>query len=61
MSRRALLAVLALSLALPAAGCGRRGAPEAPPIAGPSAPVNPAFPQGRQAPDQKFVLDPILQ
>ncbi|WMS41029.1 lipoprotein [Acuticoccus sp. MNP-M23] len=61
MIRSALLGALALALALSVAGCGRRGAPESPEITGPTAPVDPAFPQGRQAPDGKFVLDPILQ
>ncbi|MEO1102531.1 MAG: lipoprotein [Pseudomonadota bacterium] len=52
--------LLALAAAIVLAGCGRRGSPERPPIQGPAAPVDPADPDGRQAPDREFILDPIL-
>ncbi|MEM8551613.1 MAG: lipoprotein [Pseudomonadota bacterium] len=58
-SRLVLLAALAVTLVV--AGCGRRGPPEAPAIQGPAAPIDPTRPDGRQAPDRDFVLDPILQ
>ncbi len=61
MIRGVIIAALLVAVAAPLSGCGRRGAPERPPIVGPTAPVDPAFPTGRQAPDRKFVLDPILQ
>jgi len=59
VTRVALLVVLAAALAV--AGCGRRGAPERPPIVGPTLPVDPSDPEGRQAPDRDFVLDPLLE
>jgi predicted small lipoprotein YifL len=60
---RAALIIAALAAALASASCGRRGSPELPAEAASMdlAPVDPTQPQGRQAPDRAFVLDPILQ
>ncbi len=56
--RRAVF--LALLPALLVGACGRRGSPEQPPLAGPTAPVDPVDQQSRQVPDRPFVLDPLL-
>ncbi|MEM0906076.1 MAG: lipoprotein [Pseudomonadota bacterium] len=53
-------AVTALMIALLVAGCGRRGAPERPPIDGPSARIDPVDPGSREVPDNDFPLDAIL-
>jgi hypothetical protein len=53
---------LILAVAALAAGCGRRGAPEEPPLPpGVQAiPINPDVPGSATAPNRKFVLDPLL-
>jgi len=57
------IAVVLVAAALVAAGCGRRGSPEPPPgqraPAG-TLPADPDRPNGVRAPDQSFVLDPLL-
>lgn len=59
--RLGLVVLVAAGLALSA--CGRRGSPEPPPgqraPAG-TLPANPDRPNGVRAPDQTFVLDPLL-
>ncbi|MEM9224635.1 MAG: lipoprotein [Pseudomonadota bacterium] len=52
--------ILAVMAAVVLAGCGRRGSPERPPIQGPSAPLDPREPDGRQVPERDFPLDPLL-
>ncbi len=59
-TRRRLAAGLALALvALAAAGCGRRGAPELPPGVKPT-PDMVDKGEAVYAPKKKFILDPLL-
>jgi len=60
---RAVLLLAAMAAAGLVAACGRGGAPELPPEAAAVdfVPVDPTDPDGDEAPDRSFVLDPILQ
>jgi predicted small lipoprotein YifL len=55
-------ALVILLVALAVAGCGRRGAPNHPPLpAGVAAvPENPDVPGSRKVPDRRFILDPLV-
>lgn len=61
MSRLVLITCLIAATALSA--CGRRGAPERPdpPPGVNMAPIDPVEPEDGNAPDRKFILDPLLQ
>ncbi|MEM8855797.1 MAG: hypothetical protein AAGD34_18990 [Pseudomonadota bacterium] len=54
---------VAVAVALTAGACGRRATPERPASAEsmPRAPVDVTDPEGQDAPDRTFILDPLLQ
>ncbi len=61
---RALTLIFAAALLASVSGCGRRGAPEAPPYASVlSTDEQGAVVEGRpnEVPDRQFILDPLLR
>lgn len=61
--RLAAILGVAIAVALASASCGRRATPERPASADamPRAPVDVTDPEGADAPDRKFILDPLVQ
>ncbi|GAB5375030.1 MAG: hypothetical protein AcusKO_14920 [Acuticoccus sp.] len=55
-----LALVASLIAALIVGACGRRGAPERPPIEGPTATIDPVDETSLEVPDRDFILDPLL-